>query len=164
MMEKAAEDLIAAARSPETPDEQLRASAGRLLDAAADAPVAAVNDAMRRLARCIDMRQHQRSAFVALVCGALVESGHDPEIVSGGLLGRLHSLLVDCAEFADKCRAVMPEVAEDQDEGEIFESARKQVSLQLPEQHSAWEALNIFWRPAIAVLSVSAVARAAARP
>jgi len=36
--------------------------------------------------------------------------------------------------------------------------------LTLPEQNAAWGALEQFWRPAIAVFSVSAQARAAARP
>jgi hypothetical protein len=101
---------------------------------------------------------------VALVCGALVERGCDPAAIAQPLCERLQSLLEAAAVLADACRARMPKPeGKDQDPDATFENVRQQLTSQMPLETAAWEALKEFWRPAIAVFSVGASSRAAAR-
>jgi hypothetical protein len=50
------------------------------------------------------------------------------------------------------------------DRGEVFEKLRQQLAERLPQENHAWELLGEIWPAAIAVLSRSPSARAAARP
>jgi hypothetical protein len=122
------------------------------------------SDAIRALSGHFDIENTSRAAFLALVCGALVERGCDPLAIAAPLTTRLASMLESAAVMAQACSERLPRGDEDeQDPDEAFERVRSEIGPTMPAENAAWVALNQFWRPAIAVFSASAEARAAAR-
>jgi len=163
MINQATQDLIATVCDPSSSEASMRAAAQSLLNAVAGATAAEANAALSELAGYISLDDLSRAAFLALVCGALVENGCDPSALSQPLSRRLQSLLESSARLADACITHMPKPeGEDDDPAEAFEKAKQQVARAMPLENAAWEALNEFWRPAIAVFSVSPSARAEA--
>lgn len=164
MITQATQQLIATIRDASSSDADMRAAAQSLLNATARGTAPQGNAALSELAAYISLDDLSRAAFVALVCGALVENGCDPSAFSQPLTRRLHSLLESSARLADACLARMPKAeGEKDDPTEVFENTRQMVCGAMPVENAAWEALNQFWRPGIAVLSISPSARAEAR-
>jgi hypothetical protein len=164
MNTQATQHLIATVRDAASTDADMNAAAQSFFNAVGRASLREANDALSTLAGSFSLDDPKRAAFLALVCGALVERGCDPLAIAQPLRQRLQSLLEAAAALADACCARMPKSEdEDQDPGEAFEQVRQQLASEMPRENAAWEALNRFWPPAIAVFSVSAPSRAAAR-
>ncbi|MBM4073288.1 MAG: hypothetical protein FJ271_30855 [Planctomycetes bacterium] len=168
MLSDEMQNLVALARDPASSEEDLRGAAQAFLEAASQATPKDAKAALAELAGHMSLDDVGRGAFLALVCGALVEDGCDPAAMTEPLIGRLQYLLESAAELADACRARLPQSNDEAPEKEVdeadqFESVLEQVAGDLPLEYDAWQALQQFWRPAIAVFSVSAPARAAAR-
>lgn len=165
LITNATETLLATARATSSTDADLNAAAQEFFDAIPDTSLEDANAAIRTLSNYFNLEDASRAAFLALVCGTMVESGCDPLAIARPLTDRINSLLESSAALADACIAEIPEVEEeDADPIELFEETRNRIALTLPEQNADWEALEQFWPPAIAVFSASAEARAAARP
>jgi hypothetical protein len=164
MITQATQHLITTVRDPSSSEADMRAAAQSFLDAASRATAGEANAALAELAGHLSLDDPSRAAFLALVCGALVERGGDPSALTQPLIRRLPPLLESSAALADACLARMPKPeGEDQDPAEAFEKVRQQVAREIPLENAAWQALNLFWRPAIALFSVSPSARAEAR-
>lgn len=164
MLNEPLQNLIDLARDPSADEEALREAAQEFLNAASQAKPKEANAALATLAGHIGLDDLAKAAFLALVCGALVEEGRDPSPMIEPLNQRLQYLLESAAELADACRARLPQAQEDdQDNDEEFERVLEEVAGEMPLESDAWQALNQFWRPAIAVFSISEQARAAAR-
>lgn len=159
------QDLVDLARDGKSSDDDLRRAAQTLLEAVSRATPRDANAALASLAGHIGLDDVSRGAFLALVCGALVEEGCDPAPLIEPLNQRLHYLLESAAELADLCREQLPEKSQDddQDPAEEFDRVLGEVAGAMPLESEAWQALRQFWRPAIAVYSVCPPARMAAR-
>ncbi|HXG08344.1 MAG TPA: hypothetical protein VNK04_00995 [Gemmataceae bacterium] len=163
MVTAAIQHLLATVRDTSSSAADMRAAAQSLLSAVAQATVAEANAALAQLAEHILLDDLSRAAFLALVCGALVEQGCDPSVLNQPLNQRLRALLEASARLADACIARIPELEGEDNPAETFAKARQQVADAMPLEDAAWQALDLFWRPAIAVFSVSRAARAEAR-
>lgn len=159
------EELVQIVCSSNSSEEQRGAAAGAFLSQISKGPDDVVNEAMRTLARNFGYEDPSRAAFLALVCGAMVENGADPSAIAQPLTARLQSLLEPAVAFVEECRSEMPAVQDDDDLDpyEQFEEVKNRLSPERTGEISAWEALNVFWRPAIAVYSVSTPARESAK-
>lgn len=141
----------------------MQAAAESFLGVVGRAAVGDANAAVCTLAGYLLLDDLRRAAFLALVGGALVERGCAPSPMVGPLIKRLQGLLELSAALADACLAQLPKAqGDDHDPVEVFESTREQVARSMPLEGTAWSALKDYWRPAIAVFSVSPSARAAA--
>ncbi|MFG0333393.1 MAG: hypothetical protein ACF8TS_08540 [Maioricimonas sp. JB049] len=165
----ATDALIAVAQDPDSEEAAAQDAAKAFIEAARHAGVDSGNAAILRLSHHFDMPHGGRAAFLALVCGALVEQGCDPDAMAEPMTRRLESLLNSAAELADACRERLPDPDDESDEDEVdpqevFETTREELSATMPEEAAAWDALETFWRPAVAVYSTSDEARDAARP
>src|SRR5687767_14448133 len=156
------EVLIQVVCDPTSTQEQRGAAAGAFLQAASREPVARANEELRKLGAQLGFRDPSRAAFLALVCGAMVEHGADPGVIAEPLVARLRDLLQSAMTLVNQCAVDSDD--DDADPMESFEVERRRLAASLPKENADWEALNTFWRPAIAVFSKSAPARAAARP
>jgi hypothetical protein len=164
MITQATQQLIAAVRNPSSSEAKMKAAAQSLFNAAARATAFDANAALSELAGYISLDDLSRAAFVALVCGALVEHGCDPAPLSQPLIVRLQSLLEAAVRLADASSARTPKPEkEDDDTAQAFENTRQQLVHTMAGENAAWEALKQFWTPAIAVFSVAPSARAQAR-
>lgn len=174
MIQQAARQLISVAADNAAGQADVQSAAQKLFDAAGASSAAEVQEAMRLLAEAFSEERLRlsRAGFLALVGGALVENGHDPAPLFEPLFRKLHSLFESANRLAQTCIARMPQPKnEDQgkaddkqeDPQEIFERLRQEAAMDMPAENAAWEALKVFWRPAIAVCSVSPSARAAGR-
>lgn len=122
------------------------------------------NVAMRSLSDHFDLGDSSRSAFIALICGTLVERGCDPLAIAEPLTTKLSALLKASSALADACVNRMSKVVnQDRDPDEEFERFRALVAPDMPTENDAWTALQQFWPAAIATYSASAEARGAAR-
>jgi len=164
MLTDATNSLIKTVRSYSSTEADMKAAAQRFFNAASKSPREKADAALRSLGTHFDLEDGSRAAFLALVCGALIERGCDPLTISHPLTERLEALLKSSVTLADACIAQLPQSEDgDEDLKEAFERARSQLIPTMPHENADWEALAIFWRPAIAAFSVSAEARAAAR-
>jgi hypothetical protein len=132
-----------------------------VLKASRAAPQEESTNALQALAALFDLHDLSRAGFVALVCGAVIENGVDPSPVAGPLTSRLKSLLESAGALNDFCLAQMPRT--DEHEDDAFEKIRERSVASMQKENAAWEALDLFWRPAVAVYSTSPQARAEAR-
>jgi hypothetical protein len=187
MLTQATQALLATVHNPDATGEQLNAAAQAFFQAAKKASREEANNAVRTLSACFDLEDSTRAAMVALICGALVEHGCDPEPMAAPLTNRLTTLLEASARFAQACRDQAPQIANqlraeqpdasqnngdahdeneenEPDPHEVFELAQEEVAPAMPQESLAWAVLRQFWQPAIAVYSVSPQARAAAQP
>jgi hypothetical protein len=163
MVTQATQNLIATVCDPSASEADLRAVAQPFLQGLARATVGEANTALAALAQYISLDDPSRAAFVALVCGAVVEGGGDPSAIIQSLNRRLQSLLESAAALADACLARMPQAENKGHDPAALDNVRQQVACTMPVENAAWEALNQLWKPAIAVYSVSALARAEVR-
>ncbi len=164
MLAKAIDALVNDARNLESSDADLNRSAQTFLNAVQKSSLADANAAIRTLSEHFKLENPARGAFLALVCGALIEHNCDPTTVAGPLTEQLESLLKLSAEFTDSCLAKLKEtdLGQADDQQEMFEKTRKQLANQMKQHSAAWEALQVFWRPAIAVYSLSSESRSTA--
>lgn len=163
MLTQATGNLIAAVRDDSSNEADRQAATQSFFKAMGGTSIGEANDAISTLADFfVSLDDPSRAAHLALICGALVERGCDPLAMAQPLGTRLKSLLQASAVLADACRARTP-TAEDIDQDQAFEDVRRQIAPTMPIESMAWAALSQFWRPAIAVYSASAPARAGAR-
>ncbi len=142
-----------------------------VLEEAEHAEPTARNRALRHLATVIVATDVTRASLVALGCGALVESGGDPQLALPAVLGRLPAVLQQAITFADVCQSLAEEPPEDLDAGpdDVSEPGTcvddfgAMVAEELPEEAQAWTALEPLCMGAIAMLSRSPAARREAR-
>lgn len=165
MLTNATQSLIATARDPAATDADMNAAAQAFFAAVGRSSRDSANEAIRTLSCHLDLGDSSRAAFLALVCGALVERGCDPLAVASPLVVQLEALLKLSAELTQACLDRTPKADdEDQAPNGAFEKVRTELARTMPKESAAWGALQTFWRPAIAVFSASSKARADARP
>lgn len=169
-------NLINTAANAAAKDTAVEQAAAEFLGKLDQMSKAEAAEQMAALAECFDLPKLYRGAYLALIGGAMVERGVDPQPMAAALRVQLKKLLEASAKFADACRAVMPESPPDEenDEDEVdedgqkpvnaaFEEAWQKIAPKMPAEVEAWNALTTLWRPGIAVYSVSDLARLAAR-
>lgn len=154
--------LIATARNNHATATQVNNAAQSFLNAAVDASPKDIGSALRSLGRHLDLPP-QRSAVLALVCGALIERGADPELIADRLTDGLRPLLVAAVELAGAGMKRIPQLTQEENPAEVFAAILPEIGATMPDQFAAWEALDQYWRPVIAVYSVSNRARNAAK-
>jgi len=166
MITEATKQLVAAVRDPSSSEPEMQAAAQSVLNLVTKSSASEANAAITELAGYISLDDPLRGAFVALVCGAMVEDGCDPTPLTEQLIPLLKSLLESSVRLAEVCVARLPKLEnedDDEDATEVFDTIREQVSPEMPLESTAWESLNRLWPPAIAVFSVSPSARVGAR-
>jgi hypothetical protein len=166
MLAPITQHLIATVENSASTEADIQKAAQTFFVSAGGATKDEVKEAMSSLGACFNWNDSARAGFLGLVCGALIEQGFDPQPIAEPLQKRLASLLTSASVLADACRARIPESGDendDEDPAETFENVRRRLALEMPAENAAWEGLEQFWRPAIAVYSVSPAARAAAR-
>lgn len=164
MLTAALESLTATLLDRAATDADLNAAAQIFFKAAGRASPTDVNAALAALAGSVRELDTPRAAFAGLVCGTLIEQGCDPAPLAGPLTERLTTLLESSVALAEACRARLPKNPDEKkDADQIFGELRRHLAVSMPEQNAAWDALQQFWKPAIAVFSVNPPARAAAR-
>src|SRR5437867_13457084 len=108
MLPQATQHLIATVRNPASSDADLQAAAQAFFHAAGRASRTDANSALATLAGHLSTEDLPRAGFLALVCGALVEQGCDPQPLAPPLTTRLQSLLEAAAALADAGDAPIP--------------------------------------------------------
>jgi hypothetical protein len=169
-----ATQLIALLREPGTQEQQANVAAQAVLKASQAASPGDIAGALTAFAGALPSLGPMRAAFLAVICGCLIERGADPAPVQDVLLQRLRELLPRCTAFVDRCRAEMggtdgasdegKDAEEDADEQEEqFGAVAERLAPAHPDEAAAWSALEFSWPSAIALFSTSASARAQAR-
>jgi hypothetical protein len=169
-------NLIETAKNPARKPADVDAAGQKFFAAVENLTKAEKEEQMAALAEHFDLPDVHRSAFLALMCGALVEQGCDPQPMAAPLRAALKKVLESCGRLLEACRAKMPAVIpEDDDDSDdsdeagytpaeaAFMEARQQVAPKMPKENEAWEALKQFWRPAIAAYTKNDMARIAAQ-
>ena len=156
---QAARRLSEAARDPAVPLERFEAVAEGVAGGLEQVSAEQARDVIRALGEGVASPDGGRAALVALLCGAMVERGADPAPLAGPLLGRLRAVASEARRFFDACAARVPRDAEPEDQDRAFEEARRQVAAAMPEGAAAWDLLEKFFPPAVALFSASPEAR-----
>lgn len=168
-------NLINTAANAAAKDTAVEQAAAEFLAKVEQMSKAEAAEQMAALAEKFDLPVMYRGAYLALIGGAMVEKGVDPQPMAAALRVRLQTLLEGAAKLADAVRALMPEAPPEEDKddeldedgeepiNEAFEEAWRKVAPKMPLEAESWNALKTFWRPGIAVYSVSDLARLAAR-
>ena len=169
MLSETVDRLIETARDDALAGDEMNSAAQDFFETVSKGSVEEANDAIRRISDHFGIENMEKAAFLATICGALVEKGCDANAMAGPLLDRVESLLKSAVEIGQTCIDQMPEPNEEVDDDdyedpeEIFDKIRQRVAPTMEAQNRAWEALEQFWRPTIAVFSRSAESRTNAR-
>lgn len=164
--------LAALLTSPMASTDDLLDPVQRIATAAAEMRAGYRDHILHRLSDLLERTDSLRAAMVAMCCGALVESGGDPQLAIGPILDHATNLLLDAQEFRDACyrRAIREPLAETvQGSGSGFEGTSPidrfgpEIGLQLPREGMAWMMLQRLCLGAVAHLSRSPEARRVAR-
>lgn len=179
--------LLAAVRDPASTDATLNAAAQAFFSAVGNVSRDECGRAMKTISENFNLEPPRRAAFLALVCGALVERGADPSTIAQPLTERLGALLDLSAALVASCTSETPqptvpieegdnEEGDDEDGGNedggnedgadpraAFEESLRNLAPKMPQHAAAFAALDQFWCAALAVYSASPAARAAAR-
>ena len=132
-----------------TPDDVDKATQ-ELLTASEDFSPEQATEAAAILAGAIAAPEYPRSFHAALICGAFMEGGCDPEPISGPFLDKLSHMVELSEEFVAQCEATLPEDADE----ETIEAAVESASAIFPDQADAYfGVVERFWQPAMALLS-----------
>jgi hypothetical protein len=165
MIEDATKFLIATFTNTASSDAGVRAASQSFFDTLGHSSIEDRNEALRAFSEHLDLNDGARAEQLALICGMLVERGSDPSPLEAPLMEQLRPALALSAEFAEACVAQMPSAQEgERSRNEVFEESADRLAATMPRHYEAWNDLSRFWRPAIAVFSVSPGARTRANP
>jgi hypothetical protein len=140
--------------------DTLRTLSGRVVQAGVTVDPAVRSKAIGQMVDVILAAPPLRAAMVALACGALVEQGAHPYLAVHAIVTRLGGILGDASEFAQAC---MDQAAADDFDGDPIARYGDAVAGTMSEQATAFSALEVMTRPAIAMIARSARARNATR-
>jgi hypothetical protein len=151
-----AEQVVNAAGQPDSTAADLKPLIQEFFNSLQTASPAERLAALEVLGKAIDSSSDDAAAFVAMVCGALVEQGAPGEAVWEPLRRRLSDVAHRARVFHDACACEIP--AESSEDDPFVEAAQR-LGPQLPRESAAWKMLDQLFPPAVAVLSSSATAR-----
>lgn len=117
-MQNEAQQLVDLAANPDTDEETMVQAAQALFEAAADASPEAGRAALITLSSGFTNDDPQKSGFLAVVCGALVENGFSPEPLVGPILQQFRELIPPATRFMEACEERLPESEEEEEEEE----------------------------------------------
>ncbi len=104
------------------------------------------------------------ASYLALLCGALLEQGHDPELLLEPLFARFAVVLADLKEFFDRCVAITPQIlTEDGVNQELWQKTQEKLAPSFPMLAGASQGMDMLWRPVMTVCSMRSSARAMAQ-
>jgi hypothetical protein len=140
--------------------EDLRDIAGQVVQTGEFVDDETRNQGIGRMVDTILAAASMRAAMVAIACGALVEQGAHPYIAIHAIITRLGEAVGEASQFAQACldQAKANGVAEDQ----AIDRYGQALSRTMSAQANAYSAMEIFCRPAVAMISRSKRARRAA--
>lgn len=160
IFEQAIDELIARIDEPKPITfDGLRDLAGRVVQAGEDVDDETRSQGVGKLVDTILSAQPMRSAMVALACGALVEQGAHPYLAVHAIVTRLTEVLGMAEQFVKAC--LEQAQANDVPETEAIDRYGQALSKTLSAQATAYSAMEIFCRPAVAMISRSERARRA---
>lgn len=161
VFEQAIDALIARIDEP-TPItfDGLRDYAGVVVQAGENVDDETRSAGVGKLVDTILSAQPMRAAMVALACGALVEQGAHPYLAVHAIITRLTEVLGQAEQFVNAC--LERAKAEGVPETEAIDRFGQGLSKTLSAQATAYSAMEIFCRPAVAMISRSKRARRAA--
>lgn len=146
--------------------------AARHLLESAEQDTEGVDDALRILLEAVRAEDAERAGIGAIVCGSLIENGGgDPRIAGEHVVERFDAVSKTALQYVEACGEYFREnvlsddaVCEVCGPGEaeddiMMPQVRQMVSQTMPEGESAWIALDLFCRPAVAVLQRDAALR-----
>ncbi|WP_157442610.1 hypothetical protein [Deinococcus misasensis] len=142
-LKQAVDHLLIAVHDPSTVPDDLYPLAQTVFDEARKHPRAAVEEALKDLAQGLQVPESGKAGLIGMCLGAFLEGGCSPKDVQKPILDRL--------EFVLHRASALLEQSEDP------EAPSEECLAVLDE-------LELFWRPAIALMSVSPEARAEALP
>src|SRR5262245_29518849 len=101
MITQTTQNFILTAQDASSSEADIRAAAQSLLNEVPGASAAEANESLSQLARYISLEDSSWGAFIALVCGAMVENGCDPAPLTERLVPTLKSLLESSTRLAE---------------------------------------------------------------
>jgi hypothetical protein len=104
MLADTTEFLIATARERSATDADLNRAAHKLLNEIDRASNEDISGTLKALSTHFELDDLSRSAFLAMVCGAIVERGYDPSGLAVPLTNKLASLLESSAKLMQVCK------------------------------------------------------------
>ncbi|GEM49232.1 hypothetical protein [Deinococcus cellulosilyticus] len=142
-LKHAVEQLLISAQDENSTPDDLYPLAQCVFDEARKQPRTAVEEALRDLASGLSLSHAGKAGLIGMCIGAFLEGGCSPKDVQDALLDRLEEVLHRAEEHLSGCT----------DPENLSEECL-----------AALDDLELFWRPAIALLSVSPAARSEAAP
>lgn len=153
--------LIEIASVPQPVDmPTMQAYAGQVISAAQSVDDDTRSQAIGKLVDTILAAPPMRAAYVALTCGALVESGAHPYIAVHAIITRLGDILGEATLFAQACLDMA--LSQNDDTADPVSKYGEEVARSMGAKAAAYAAMDMLCRPAVAMISRSKRARRAA--
>lgn len=151
--------LLLAVRASGASADDARTRARLFMEAVEKASPDDAEHAVREYAEVLTDVPIDRLPFAAIVGGALVERGADPDWVEPRLTGRLADVLEEAVPVAELADARIDRAGPDEDTDQIFAGVREELKTARPDQLAALDALDRMLPPCMAIYQRSAHAR-----
>jgi hypothetical protein len=150
-MRDQAEILVELASDPNVDMKQIKSAGQAVFNALQTSSREQALEGLATLGRGILSPSDQVAAFIAMMCGALVEQGAPANLVADPLLERCGGALALATEFFETCITARP--TKQELEGENFDAAVALAAKGHPTEFAGWDMLDKLFPPVIAVLS-----------
>jgi hypothetical protein len=157
--------FIGVVLSSEADSRMMQLAASNVCGAIAGTELKVLDDGLRGLSEAIANAELSGAAVAGICCGAIVESGGNPEIPLVNTLVRIQEALTLAQLFAEACENASgdSEPGDEDDETDPIVDHGEQVAEWMPENAMAYQAIEPLGMGAIAMLSRSPAGRKMAR-
>jgi hypothetical protein len=163
-------DLIVQASSPDATPQSVQEAVRTVCGAIGKSNRQTLDEGLTRLSDSIASAEMPGAAIVAICCGAIVESGGNPELVIDSTLSRLGETMMAAQLYAEACEEAAADdedeadnTDDEDDEDDPIERFGPAVAERMPENAKAFEALEPLCMGAVSMLSHSQRGRKQAR-
>jgi hypothetical protein len=150
-MRDQAKILVELASDPNVDMQRIKAAGQAVFNALQASSREQAFEGLATLRRGILSPSNEAAAFIAMMCGALVEQGAPANLVADPLLERFGGALASASNFYDACIAAQSPKREPDDEN--FDAVVTLTAKRHPTEFAGWDMLNKMFPPVIAVLS-----------
>jgi hypothetical protein len=160
-MRDQAKILVELAADPNVDMQQIKSAGQAVFNALQTSSREQALEGLATLGRGILSPSDQAAAFIAMMCGALIEQGAPANLVADPLLERFQGSLTLATKFFDICAAAQP--SNQEPDGEKFDAVVAVNAKSHPSEFAGWDMLGKLFPPVIALLSSDQACRARAQ-
>lgn len=137
----------------ESSGEALKVTINSFFDLISQSEEKEVNEAIRSLSDLFFLDEESRSTTAMMICGYLIEQGHNPQLISDRIIEKLTYLTESAYPFYLTFKAVYNSESEDESSN-VLENLKEKYWEEMTDAIISWNAIEEQYTPAVSVFSL----------